>query len=292
MSVRKRTAGSLLFCLTMGTAFLKEVSVHSLRLLARGPLWVATKKTAREPNLIGEKEAEPQTDQARRYAKSPTHPRGKLAAKHNGQADGRRDENHARDGSDAKDKEVDHRPEGGTNRCQNEERNGGRASEPVDDTDDERTYELVKADASKVTIEPRQGRMFFIVAVPLRIVCVPMQMDVIAMNERLIAKLALAAGRGRKTAVDPLEETSDVHDAEEDQHQCNGKLHGQTNSCGNDPSEENYDATDGDKCECVADSPQRANQVSVLDRTVARHDRGHGDDVVGIGGVAHPEEET
>lgn len=59
MSVRKRTAGSLLFCLTMGTAFLKEVSVHSLRLLARGPLWVAAKENAREPHLIGEKEAEP-----------------------------------------------------------------------------------------------------------------------------------------------------------------------------------------------------------------------------------------
>ena len=31
----------------MGTSFLKQVSVHSLRLLARGPLWVAAKETAR-----------------------------------------------------------------------------------------------------------------------------------------------------------------------------------------------------------------------------------------------------
>lgn len=40
----------------------------------------------------------------------------------------------------------------------------------------------------------------------------------------------------------------------------------------------------------VCPTPQRANQGSALDRTVARHDRGDRDDVVRISGVVHPEE--
>jgi hypothetical protein len=265
---------------------------RSLRLSVRGPLRVAAKEAAREPDLIGEKEAEPQADQARSYAKSPTYARGNFTGKHNGQGDGCGDEHHARDGSDAKDEEVDRRPMGVANRCQNEERNGGRASEPVHNTHSERTYELVEADASKVAIEPGQGRVLGIVVVSRRMVCVPMQIDVIAVHVRMRVRLYLSAGRGRKTLVDPMEETSQVHDAKENQHQRNGKLHGQTDSCGNDPSEEDDGPTDGDDCECVADPPQRANQGSVLDCTVARDDRGDGDDVVRVGGVAHPEEKT
>ena len=88
-----------------------------VELSARGPVRVAAKETAREPDLIDEKQAKPQADQARRDAKSPTYARGNFTSKHNGQADGRRNENHARDGSDAKDEEVDHRPKGVANRC-------------------------------------------------------------------------------------------------------------------------------------------------------------------------------
>lgn len=264
----------------------------SLRLSSRGPLRVAAKETARETYLIGEKEAEAQADQARGYAKSPTYARGSFTGKHNGQADGRRDEHHARDGSDAKDEQVEHRPKGVSNRCQNEEGNGGRASEPVHDTHDERTCELVEPDTSKVAVEPGQGRVLGIVIVPYRMVRLPVQMDVIAANVRMRVRLYWVVERRRETAVDPLEETSEIHEAEENQHQRDGKLHGQTDSCGNNPSEEDDGATDADNCECVANSPQHANQGSVLDRTVARDDRGDCDDVVGIGGVANPEEKT
>lgn len=41
-------------------------------LSARGPVRVAAKETAREPNLIDEKQAESQADQSGKYAKSPT----------------------------------------------------------------------------------------------------------------------------------------------------------------------------------------------------------------------------
>ena len=42
----------------------------------------------------------------------------------------------------------------------------------------------------------------------------------------------------------------------------------------------------------MADAPQRADHGGVLDATLAANDGGNGDNMIGVGGMAHPEKEA
>ena len=98
--------------------------------------------------------------------------------------------------------------------------------------------------------------------------------------------------RGREGFRQPAHDAGKIQNSEEDEHQADGELHGEADASGNDDAEEDDGGADGENRERVAESPENADEGGVADAALAADDGGDGDDVVGIGGVTHAEEET
>src|SRR5215469_4448398 len=89
-----------------------------------------------------------------------------------------------------------------------------------------------------------------------------------------------------------FEKASDVYDPQQDQHQPDRQFHTQANSWRNDEVEKDNRSAHDKNRQCVPDAPKCSNPGRLRDLALAAHDCGHGDHVIGIGGVAHPEEES
>lgn len=98
--------------------------------------------------------------------------------------------------------------------------------------------------------------------------------------------------RGREGFRHPTHDAGKIQNAEEDEHQADGELHGEADARRDDDAEENDGGADGENGKCVAESPKNPDEGRVADAPLAADDGGDGDDVVGIGSVAHAQEET
>ena len=86
--------------------------------------------------------------------------------------------------------------------------------------------------------------------------------------------------------------TKEVVPAKADQHDRDGKLHGETEARWNDNLEHDNGTAHQENCHRVADTPERADAHCVRHAPLPGDDRGHRDDVVRVGGVAHPEDDA
>ena len=100
----------------------------------------------------------------------------------------------------------------------------------------------------------------------------------------------VAAGRG--ALADVLERTGQAEEPQDDQHHANRQLQRQPHPWGNDPSEQDDARADDHDRECVPHPPERTDHRRPTAPPVPSHDGGDRDDMIGIGRVAHAEEES
>ncbi len=114
------------------------------------------------------------------------------------------------------------------------------------------------------------------------------------MNVRMLVRLRerwLRVG-GRKFVADPAHGAGEIQNAQQNQHQRDGKFQGQAEPRRNRKSKEDDGRSDHQNGDGVADSPEDADQPSAGNRLFPADDGGNRDHVIGIGGVAHPKKES
>ena len=100
--------------------------------------------------------------------------------------------------------------------------------------------------------------------------------------------------RGREGFRQPAHDAGKIQNSEEDEHQADGELHGEADASGNDDAAKRMMAEPTARIVSVWPSPQETPMRAAWRSraALAADDGGDGDDVVGIGGVTHAEEET
>jgi len=159
----------------------------------------------------------------------------------------------------------------------------------VNDADREWTNDLIRSEGAESAVEPTYRRRGFRAAMIFRGVRIRATMYVIAMRMNMAVHSQIDRG---KRLNDPSRDAGEIQDSEQNQHQADRELHRKADSGRNDQAKNYNRGADDKNCECVADAPQRADNGRVLDASLTADDRGHRDDVVGIGGMAHPEKKT
>lgn len=123
-----------------------------------------------------------------------------------------------------------------------------------------------------------------------------MRMPVIMQTGMVLVKMGVRAGdvrvSGREFLAQPFGDSSEVENAEENEHQSDGKFHRETDTRRNDPVEENDGAADNGDGDGVPQTPEGANESCLGESAFTGDDGGDRDDVIGVGGVTHAEEES
>ena len=83
-----------------------------------------------------------------------------------------------------------------------------------------------------------------------------------------------------------------VYKPKDHQHYGDSQLHAQTDTRWNDKIEKNDSRAHDEDGEGVAQSPESPNQCGPRYIALLAHDGADGDDMIGIGGVAHAEKES
>jgi hypothetical protein len=173
----------------------------------------------------------------------------------------------------------------------------------VDEANKKRAHDVVQAEAAEVAVEPAERGVRRIVRMNFVIMSVRVGMNVIAVSVRvgmvdagaaivMISADAVMVLRVREIVCDPLQDASEIQDAEQNQHKSRRQFHREADTRGNDPAEQDEFSANEEDREGVADSSEGADSDGVLDGAIARDDGGSGDDVIDIGGVAYTKEET
>src|SRR5690242_11794283 len=124
----------------------------------------------------------------------------------------------------------------------------------------------------------------------LRRMTVRMRVYVVAMT--VCMRMDVRRLRGGSLATEPANGAGEVGQSKNDQHDGDGELHPEPKPWRDHPFEEDDAAADEQNRERVANAPGRSDHRRAANISVARDDRRNGDDMIGIGGVAHPEHEA
>lgn len=98
--------------------------------------------------------------------------------------------------------------------------------------------------------------------------------------------------RGREAVAQPVHRPGQIEYAQKNQHERDGEFERESQPRWNHNSKENDRSADDQNGERMADSPQDSDPTSAENRALAAHDGGDGNDMVGIGSVAHAKEEA
>ena len=98
--------------------------------------------------------------------------------------------------------------------------------------------------------------------------------------------------RGGEFFAEPLGDAGEVENAEKDEHEADGKLHGEAKARRDHEIEKDNGCAHDDDSDGVAEPPEGADEGGFGEGALAADDGGDGDDMVGIGSMAHAEEET
>ena len=90
----------------------------------------------------------------------------------------------------------------------------------------------------------------------------------------------------------PAHDSRQIENPQEDQHQANRQFHRETNPGWNHQAKQNDCRTNKENSDGVTQAPEDSNQGGLPNTPLAAHDRGHSDNMVGIGGVAHAEKKA
>ena len=119
----------------------------------------------------------------------------------------------------------------------------------------------------------------------------PMQMDVGIVFVKMRVVASYFGMRWRKFLCEPVHGSGQIQYTKQDEHQADGKFHGQAYANRDGHSEQDYGYTYGDDGDGVAAAPENADESRLGNGALAADDSGDCDDVVGIGCVAHAKQE-
>lgn len=91
---------------------------------------------------------------------------------------------------------------------------------------------------------------------------------------------------------DPAHQTGEIEYTKKYQHQAHRQFHRKPNSWRDNQAEQNDGRADQQNRDGVAEAPEAPNECRMPDAALAAYDGRNGNNVVGIGGVAHPDEKT
>ena len=90
----------------------------------------------------------------------------------------------------------------------------------------------------------------------------------------------------------PTHDTGQIQHPQQDKHQGNAKLHGQSETRRYHDTEDNNCRSHQKNRQCVSQSPEQANRRRASDGALAAHNGGHCNDVVGVRGMTHSQEQS
>jgi len=236
---------------------------------------VAGEEAVDETHLVDDEESEGDAQDSGGDGQAAVEPLPAVANVVKGRCHAEGDEHHAGDGADAEEEEVGDGPVGIVDGGEDEESNGGGAGQTVDEADDERPNPLVEGPSSEFAVGESHGGIG--VAVGMGLVRGGMG---VFWNGGLSLPLELAVEAGQ------------IEGSEQNEHEADGELHREAEAGRDNEGEEDDSRADGEDCDGVADAPERADDGCASEPLFAGDDGGDGDDVVGVGGVAHAEEEA
>ena len=205
-------------------------------------------------------------------------------------SDAHRNQHHPTNCAGAEDQQVNHRPVRVANCCENEERDCGRTRESVNDSNNQWTQLLIESDSAKYPVQPRQ-RSLMAVGMCLRPVPMSMVVDVIAVNMGMGMNHVGFFDRGSE-GTRRAHEARNIHAAQYDQHESDGELHGKADARGYDHIKKNDGATYNEDGQSMANAPKDPGERGSQQIALPANDGGHGNHVIGIGGMAHSEKKS
>src|SRR6516165_1089124 len=117
-----------------------------------------------------------------------------------------------------------------------------------------------------------------------------MAVHVVAVDMRMgVNGAILSSGQ---SVSEPLQDSRQVQNAQNNEHESHGKFHGQPHTRRNDYAERNDDRTHEKNREGVSQSPEHSNQRRLSRPPLTANDGADGDDVVRIGCVTHAQKEA
>ena len=120
----------------------------------------------------------------------------------------------------------------------------------------------------------------------------PMKMQAMIVFVDVSVSSGDARVAGCEFFTEPLHGAGQIESAEKNQHQAYGKFHGETGAGRDDYAEKDDGAANDGDGQRVTATPEDADEAGFGDGAFAADDGGNGNDVIRIGGVAHPEEEA
>ena len=114
----------------------------------------------------------------------------------------------------------------------------------------------------------------------------------IAMTMHVAVNHRSRAMHRRESFSDPLSGAGQVQHSQQNQHEADGKFHGETDARRDYQIEEDDSCADQNDGDGVSDAPENPYQASVPDVLLTANNRAHRDHVVGIGCVPDAEQET
>jgi glycine C-acetyltransferase len=250
----------------------------------------------RDGDLEGDEEAEAEAEQAG-CDSQPAVERGKaLARVSEWRADRHGDEHHAGDGAHAKDQQIRDGPARVANFRQHQQGNRGRSGKPVHQANGQRPKKLIKPKPPQHPLKSAPWRLVRLnrvqVHVDLRAVAVNVLVnDAVMLVTMRVHHAALLVVR-RIAVGDALRHPGQVQNAEQNQHQPDGQLHREADARWNDNVEQNNRGADTEDGDGVANPPQHANHARLPDAPLPADDRGNGNHMVGVRGMAHAEDKS
>ncbi len=245
-------------------------------------------EAAHEADLVSDEKAEAKTKQTRGQGQ----PAGKLLAtlsyhrERSSNAHG--DEHHAGDGAYAEDQQVSDCPMHISDRGQDQQRHSRGTGETVNDSNHKGPKILIEADSSPYSIHPRHWHRIVRVGMSLRLVSMGMVMNVVSVAVGVGVNDFLAITRYDRSVGQGVHEPGHVDEAQDNQHDGDGKLHAESDPHGNDEIKQNDSGTDGKDGKSVAHAPECPDQSRPRTVALIADDGCDGNDVVRISGVAHP----
>ena len=195
--------------------------------LSRRPLRVAGKESVCETDLIGEEDTEGQTQQSGGESQPVRKVRVLFSKEVERGSDAHGNQHHAADGAGSEDEQVNNCPVGVADGCKNQESNRGGPGESVNDSDYQWTELLIETDLAKHAVEPGKRSLIAVCnGLPARA------------HGRGCARSRRERGDGSARRWNPCRRWEVIAravrakltmfiDAEQDQHESDGKLHRQ-----------------------------------------------------------------
>ncbi len=158
--------------------------------------------------------------------------------------------------------------------------------------DKQRTQSMKEAEPGERAAQPRRRAQAIAVVLLDSRVGVPVKMQPVAVLVDVGVRSRHARVAGRELFAEPFHRSGEIENAEQNEHQAYGEFHGQARAGRYHYAEEDDGASDNGNGERVTAAPEDADQARFEDGTLAADDGGNGNDVIGIGGVTHPEKKT